>query len=456
MRDPGSFRDPSGFIIYENDKVYRIVNKSYQKHYDHLMNSGLYECLAKDNWLVSHLENNDKSRTQDQYRILDVQKIFPITYPYEWSFSQLKDAALLTLDIQKKCVEYGMTLKDATPYNIQFRDNAPIFIDTLSFEMVENNFAWKPYRQFCEMFIGPLSLMSYKDPRLNKLLISFINGIPLPLINKLLSFRDKLRPSVFMHLVLHHWLSSTSNESSKKEGTTKTIGKKQHLNIITQLQSFVTKLAVLNEKSEWGDYNSETISEKKNYVEDKEVTINSFLQGLHFDLTWDIGSNDGYYSRVIANTYSKEVLSLDIDWKCVEKNYKINTKKSITNVFPILLDLSNPPPSIGWMNKERSNIYERIGSPDLICCFAIMHHIINDNIPISYFIDLLCRSTGHVLLEYVPISDPKCQKIFKSRGDDFEYPSKEYFEELLHKNFAILKSKTLDETERILYLLKKK
>ncbi len=457
MRDSGSFRDPSGFIFYEDNEVFRVVNESYKKNYDHLIDSGLYNVLAENKWIIPHKEVKGKKHSNTQYLTLNPEKIFPITYPYEWSFSQLKDAALLTLNIQEKSIEYNMSLKDSTPYNIQFIDNKPIFIDTLSFELIANDdYSWKPYKQFCEMFLSPLCLMSYKDPNMSKLLINFINGIPLNLTTKLLSFKDKIRPSVFTHLVLHNWLSSSVDKKQKSAKKSKTISKTQHLNIITQLKNFISKLNVLTKNSEWGDYNSETITEKKSYVSDKEDSVNSFLNNLSFNLAWDIGSNDGYYSRVIAKKYSKEVLSLDIDWKCVENNYKINQKEQIKNVYPILLDLSNPSPAIGWVNNERSSIYDRIGKPDLICCFAIMHHIINDNIPISYFIELLAESINYVLIEYIPLSDPKCQKIFSSRGYDFEYPSKDSFESLISKSFKIIKSKTLNETERVLYLLKRK
>ena len=442
MRDTGSFRDPSGFVILDNNKVIRVVNYSYKDHFDHLIKSGLYDFLVKNKWLVSHEEFSGTTFSENQYLTLNAKKIFPITYPYEWSYSQLKDAALLTLKIQEKAIEYDMTLKDSSPYNIQFYKNSPIFIDTLSFEKIKDNFSWKPYKQFCEMFLGPLCLMKYKDPSLLKLLITFIDGVPLELINKLLSLKDKLRPSVLIHLVIHNWISSKSSQSKFDNTKNKKISKSQHLNIIQQLKYFISNLEVTKPRSEWGDYNNETISEKKNYVIDKERTINTFLHDKNFNLVWDMGSNDGFYSRLIASKFSKNVFSLDFDWYAVEKNYVINKKKKITNVFPILFDLSNPSPSIGWANKERSN------------SLALIHHVLNSNIPLEFFIDLLSKSKSLVLIEYVPFSDPKCQKIFKSRDENFKYPSKEEFKKIVCKKFEIINAKKLEETERILFLLK--
>ena len=456
MKDAGSFRDPSGFIFYQNDQVFRSVNYNYKTNFDHLIDSGLYEELVNENLLIDHHELIDQKKEANQYKILRVTKIPFISYPYEWSFNQFKDAILLTLEIQKKSIKYGMTLKDATPFNIQFKDNKPVFIDTLSFELIENNnFVWKPYKQFCEMFLGPLCLMKYVDPNLNKLLINHINGIPIDLVVKLLPFRSKFNFTVLIHLIIHNLIKGKKGADSKKDKKNMIISKSKHLNIINQLESFVSEIDPPLIKTEWGEYNEETLSEKKGYVVDKQNTLKSFLENNKYKLCWDIGSNDGFFSRIIGEKYSENVISFDIDWNCVDENY-LNCKSSgIKNVFPLILDLSNPSPSIGWLNKERASVYERFGSPDLISCFAIMHHIINAGIPLENFIEFLSKSSKDVLIEYVPMSDPKCQIIFESRGNDFNYPSLEFFKEALLNRFEIINSHKLDETDRMLFHLNK-
>ena len=220
--------------------------------------------------------------------------------------------------------------------------------------------------------------------------------------------------------------------------------------------NFVRKMKIIKEDSEWGEYNFETVSEKKDYVKDKEETIESMLKDVKHNVVWDIGSNDGYYSRKVSDLTNGHVMSIDIDWKCVEKNYLINQRKKIDNVTPILADLSNPSPGIGWMNQERSPIYSRIGEPGLICLFAVLHHIINRNVPIDFIIDFIAKSSKNVLIEYVPLSDPKSQIIFASRGDEFTYPSQEEFEEKVSSQFNVVEKKKLAQTDRILFLLEKK
>tara|TARA_B100001057_G_C22825862_1_gene941393 strand:+ start:822 stop:2195 length:1374 start_codon:yes stop_codon:yes gene_type:complete len=454
MKDPGSFRDPSGYVYLENNKIFRVVNISYKENYRLLIDSGLYKELVKKELLIKHSEV-DKTQGNKQYCTLKVDKIFPINYPYEWSFSQLRDAAVLTLEIQKIAVKYGMTLKDATPYNVQFNGHKPIFIDTLSFEkIIDENYAWVAYKQFCEMFLSPLCLMSYEDPSLNKLLIPFLDGIPLNLTNKLLKFKHKIKPSIFINLVLPNIITPKVN--SGKGSSRKKISQKQHLNIVEQLLSFSSQLEVLKEESEWGEYNSETILEKEVYVIEKEKAIEEFLKDKNYKIVWDIGSNDGFYSRKLCALTQSHVMSLDIDWQCVEKNYVINKKKEQNKVTPILFDLSNPSPGIGWMNNERTDIFSRIGEPNLICLFAVMHHVLNKNIPLEFLMDLIVKSESDVLIEYVPFTDPKCQIIFESRSDDFYYPGKGDFENRIKENFEVQDMRRLKPTDRILYFLKKR
>ena len=446
MKDPGSFRDPSGFIFIENDEIYRAINPSYGDHFDFFESSGLYKNLLKYNFIVEH----EKIRNENYHRTLKVEKIFPFTYPYEWSFDQFKDAAIFTLEIQKKSIEFGMTLKDATPYNVQFKNNKPIFIDTLSFEKInDEDYSWIAYKQFCETFLYPLILMSKVDSRLNKLMINFIDGIPIDLALKLIDFKAKLNPFIFLNLVLPSILSKKSKTRNSKIKITK----KQHLNLIDQFLHSMEGLQINKTLTEWDNYNNETLEEKDNYVHDKINNVNSFTKGKKYNIVWDIGSNDGYYSRFFK-TKANSVISLDIDMNCVNRNYIINKKESHDNITPILFDISNPSPGIGWKNEERSSIYSRIGNPDIILFFAIMHHIINNNIPIENIVDFLFAKAKNVLFEYIPFNDPKCLKIFKSRPENFVYPSLDDFINLLNGKFEIEKSVKLKGTDRVLFLLK--
>jgi len=203
-----SFRDPSGFLFEKDGELYRQINVSYFKDYDMLMTSGLYKELIDKKLLIPHKEQG--------YEIIKPEKIPFISYPYEWTFSQLKDTALLTLKIMKISLEHGMILKDASAYNVQFIGCKPIFIDTLSFEKYKEGEAWVAYKQFCQHFLAPLALMAYMDVRLNSLFKSFIDGIPLDLANKLLPIKAKMKPSLFMHLSLNSKFQKKYSKSKKE------------------------------------------------------------------------------------------------------------------------------------------------------------------------------------------------------------------------------------------------
>ena len=199
-----SFRDPSGFVFWSKENIFRQVNQPYRQDYDFLMSSGLYDTLVEKELLISHQEVDQFPRDQlSFYKIIKPERIAFISYPYEWCFSQLKDASLLTLHIQKTALEFGMSLKDCSAYNVQFRYGKPVFIDTLSFERYKEGDPWKAYRQFCQHFLAPLALMSHIDLRLNQLSRVFVDGIPLDLTSNLLPFKTRFSLALFVHIHLH-------------------------------------------------------------------------------------------------------------------------------------------------------------------------------------------------------------------------------------------------------------
>jgi len=202
-RHPASYKDPSGFVFRDSDKIYRQVNKVYAAHYDHLIKSGLYDLLQKKNLLLQHEELNENLlSSEDWYLTLLPEQIPNWSYPYEWCFEQLKDAALLTLEIVQLSIEKGMILKDATPFNIQFYKGRPVLIDTLSFEKYDETQPWIAYRQFCESFLYPLWLSHYHKMNFQNLLSVYPDGIPAAITAKLLPAKSMLNTAVWMHVNL--------------------------------------------------------------------------------------------------------------------------------------------------------------------------------------------------------------------------------------------------------------
>ena len=321
-----SFRDRSGFLFYYENEIYRIINFSYKKQYEKFMNSELYQKLEEKNLIITHSEIENLDIDCDYYKIIKPEKIPFISYPYEWSFSQLKDAALLTLRIQKAAMKYGMTLKDGSAFNIQFHNGHPIFIDTLSFEIYEEGQIWKPYKQFCQHFLAPLALISKKDVRLNLLSKTFIDGIPIDLAAKLLPKTTFGNFGLMAHIHAHA-KSQKHYEDKDAKIKQKTLSKRSFEGLIESLKSSIEKMTWNEDNTEWGDYYSDTNYTEKSFEEKKQF-ISLAIDQVKPKLVWDMGANTGVFSR-LASTKGINTISYDIDPLAVEKNYNSRLKIQI-------------------------------------------------------------------------------------------------------------------------------
>lgn len=448
---PASFRDPSGFIFMRNGSLYRQINGVYSEDYLTLMQSGLYDALLKDSLLVQHDEVDLPPQAPGAFRIIRPEVIPFISYPYEWCFSQLKDAALTTLKIQKKALKHGMTLKDASAFNIQFKKGKPLLIDTLSFEKYREGSPWVAYRQFCQHFLAPLSLMSYTDVRLNQMLRIHLDGIPLDIAHALLPWRTRFKYSTLTHIHLQHRVQRHFADKAVDEKRLK-VGRFGLMGIIASLESAVKKLKWKPEATEWGDYYEDT-----NYspaaLQHKKDIVSAFLLDINPASVWDMGANTGVFSR-IASEMGLPTVSFDIDPAAVEKSYIEVTKKGEMNILPLVLDLTNPSPAIGWAHQERMSLIER-GPVDAVFAFALIHHLaISNNLSFSKIAEFFSRICRYLIIEYIPKSDSQVQRLLRTRKDVFTDYGQQSFEKELSRNFIIKERVDIRESERTLYLMK--
>jgi len=453
-RIEGSFRDPIGFLYYQNGSIYRQVNKSYRENFNHLVNSSLYKTLVNDDLLIPHEDAHiDAYDPNKAFKIISPEEIPFISYPYEWCFSQLKGAALATLKIQKIAFEHGMCLKDCSAYNIQFRNGKPLLIDTLSFEIYQDGQPWAAYRQFCQYFFAPLVLMCYKDIRLNQLLRNYIDGIPLDLTNSLIPLSARFNLSILFHITLH--------AKSQKFFSDKTANIKKHkvnrmsfLGLIDNLESAISKLKWQAQGSQWGEYYTNTnYSEKA--LQHKKQLISEFVEKVNPNSVWDIGGNEGVFSR-IASDQGIQTISFDIDHVAVEKNYLNCIKNGERNILPLLLDLTNPSPNIGWKNQERMSLINR-GPADTVFALALIHHlVISNNLPLYMIADFFSSIGESLVIEFVPTKDSQVQRLLATRKDITHDYTQEVFEQEFRKFFSIQRSEKIRNSERTLYLMIRK
>jgi len=457
----GSFRDPSGSLFYADQKIYRQVNVSYKDDYALLISSGLYQALVEKNLLIAHSEApRDKFKMGGSVdRVLEPKMISFISYPYEWSFSQFKEAALATLRIQKTAMDHGMCLKDASAFNIQFHKGSAVFIDTLSFRKYQEGEPWVAYRQFCQHFLAPLALMSKVDIRFNLLIRNFIDGIPLDLASKILPWGTRLNFGLLTHVHLHAkaQLKHSSSASSENKPLKKaSVSQRGLIGIIDNLYSTIEKLSWSPAGTEWADYydntnySSEAFTKKKSIIQNYLKTVEGPLEKV-----WDIGANDGEFSRAVSR-YVQDVVSFDIDPAAVEINYRKLREHENKNILPLLLDLTNPTPSIGWSHEERESLSER-GPANLILALALIHHLaISNNVPLERIAEFLHRNTQWLVIEFVPKSDSQVQILLATREDVFPKYDLDNFEKDFAKYFKIEEKTPIEGTERTLFLMKAK
>ncbi len=455
-----SFRDPSGFVFNSNGEILRQVNNSYQKDYDSLMDSGLYKILTQKKKLIRHEEVTQAPvEVESCYKVIKPEQIKFISYPYEWSFSQLKDAALLTLSIQKIALSHGMTLKDASAYNIQFLNGNPILIDTLSFSTYKEGSPWVAYRQFCQHFLAPISLMSYLDISLNKLCQIYIDGIPLYIVSKLLPKMTFLNFGLLTHIHLHaksqrNYLKENIKSNNPITKKTISINKNSLLGIVESLEVTIRKLKSKVDRIGWVDYYDSTNYSDISFEAKKKI-VKEFLNEVKPKIIWDLGANIGIFSQISSEIKNSLTISTDYDPEAVEVNYLNCKKNRIENIVPLIVDLTNPSAAIGWNNEERDSFLHR-GPVDLVLSLALIHHIaISNNVPlekIAIFFSAICKS---LIIEFIPKEDNQVQKLLISRDDIFHDYNLETFKNLFQKYFRIIKEISVTGSSRVLFLMEK-
>jgi len=453
QRHPASFRDPSGFVFFANGKYYRQVNQSYAKNFELLVSSGLYSNLISQKFLVPHeVIDRNFGLSDDWYKTLLPQQLSFISYPYEWCFDELKDAALLTLSIMRTSIDHGMVLKDATSFNIQFDKGRPVFIDSLSFEVYDRTKPWIAYRQFCECFLFPLLLGHYLQTDMQKLLTVYSDGIPVNIASKLLPIRSRLSLSVWLHVLLQN---SVGKKADTKQTATR-FTKEKLIRLIDHLQSSIKRLHIKSSgRTTWNNYYDETILSNQ-YLEQKEIIFRELMSDVDVENALDLGCNNGYFSKIIAE-HQVPVVAVDFDGPSINHFYLSEKNKLPSAILPLCIDLTNPSPAIGIHNDERSTFLERAKS-DLVIALAIVHHLVlSKNIPMADVALMLANLTRKALIvEFVPLSDPKSQQLIENKTEYHKPYDANAFELCFSDYFEMERKEIIPQTDRILYRMKRK
>lgn len=443
-----SFRDPSGSVFRREGVLLRQVNPSYELHWTQLESSGLLSALWRDGLLVCHEESTPAhGLTPNAWKVLRPEPIPFVSYPYEWCFGQLKDAALLTLRIQREALARGMTLRDASAFNVQFRRSRPILIDTLSFGRYEEGTPWIAYRQFCQHFLVPLLLMSRVDPRLGLLSRDHLDGVPLDLGAALLPRSTRWRPSIALHVHLHATSIRRHAGTTAARSPAKRVSARGLLGLIDNLESLIGRLDCRVEGGAWWDY-EETHGYAAAARAEKERLVVE-LAGTSPGAVWDLGANTGRFAELLAPA-ATHVVAMDLDHGAVERHWRRRREKP-GPILPLVMDLTNPSPDLGWAEGERDGLGAR-GPADNVLALALVHHLaIGNNVPLPRIAQWLAGLGQRVIIEWVPKEDPQAQRLLASRQDVFTEYTEAGFRTAMEAVFRLSGQAPVSGTARVLY-----
>jgi hypothetical protein len=456
--EPGSFRDPESRVFYAGDEVYRALSPDGLADFEALQASALLD----DERVVRTERAADVSALQgllvhEPAAVLRHERIPFVSYPYEWTFSMLGDAALVQLDLLLAALEHDLVLKDATPYNVQFKGARPVFVDVGSFERLREGEPWVGYRQFCMLYLYPLLLQALKEVPFQPWLRGSIDGITPRQMRGLLSFRDRFRRGVFTNVFLHAKLEEryADRPDQVKREVKRVFKKELFVANVRKMRKLVDRLSWDPPESVWTAY-----GERNTYTDEDARRKDDFVREVarlrDWDLVWDIGCNNGRYSRIAAEV-ARTVVAFDAEQGPVELLYRELRAEANDRILPLTMNLADPSPGLGWRGLERRALADR-GTPDLVLALALVHHVtIGANVPVNEFVDWLASLGAALVIEFPTREDPMVRKLLAPKREGL-HPDYEigFFERCLGEAFEVERSQRLESRTRVLYFARPK
>lgn len=455
---PGSFRDPLNQVFVDDQRVLRGYTTAGVADLDALLESSFFDEAVASRDLVATNRIGTADLDGEWAAVVEHERIAVISYPYEWTFGMLRDAALLQLSLTRRALSEDLITKDATPYNVQFVGAMPVFIDTGSFEVLRRGEPWPGYRQFCQLFLYPLLLRAHRDVPFAPWLRGRTEGITPGEMSNLLSRSQRWRPATFAHVALHARAERRYAASERDvAGELRGAGFGPGL-IDSQLKSLTKTVRRLEWKraaSTWSTY-----SDRSHYTADDLDEKAGFVRevvGQHRRrLVWDLGANDGRFSRIAAE-HSDVVVAVDADELVVDRLYRELSAEQNRTIVPLVMDLIDSSPSLGWRGHERTAFFTR-SSPDVVLALALVHHLaISGTVPIRQIVEWLADMNAEVVLEVPHENDPMVRRLLRAKRPGlFAHYTRERFDAEVRSVFEVRRSSELASGTRTLYHLSRR
>ena len=450
--EPGSFRDWDSRVFYDDGRVLRALSEDGLHDWIALSESKLFEEAVAEGKLVA-TSRVDEASIADAAAVLEHERIPFVSYPYEWTFAMLRDAALLQLELLRRALDEDLMLKDSSSYNVQWRGARPVFIDVGSFERLRPGEPWAGYRQFCMLYLNPLLLQAYKGVDFRPWLRGSLEGITPVEARRLVSFRDLFRRGVMTNVALHARLERKHDDSERDvKSELKRAGFKKELIVanVKRLDKLVRGLEWKPGATEWSGYSATTSYDEADAAR-KEEFVREVVHTREWSLVWDIGCNEGRHTRIAAEN-ARYVVALDGDPAVVDRLYRSLAAEGETTILPLVADVTDPSPALGWQGLERKTLEAR-GRPELTLCLAVLHHVaIGGNVPVPEFLSWLAGLGTALVIEFPTRDDPRVATLLrrKKAGAHPDY-DREPFERALAERFEIERTEELAGGTRVLY-----
>jgi SAM-dependent methyltransferase len=454
--EPASFRDPASRVFYADDgAVLRALTGEALEEFRRVAATDFFTRAVHDGRIVeTELLEPAPADLEGHPAALRHERIPFVSYPYEWSFSMLREAALLQLDLLLESLDEDVILKDGSSYNVQWRGATPVFVDVGSLEPVRTGEAWAGYRQFCMLNLYPLLLQAYKGVSFNAWLRGSLEGISPADLRRVFSLRDILRRGVLTHVRLHSSLEQrlgSTDRNVRAELREAGFGTALIRSNVKRLQRLVRGLEPRSSTSAWTRYGPTTTYEEADAERKAEFVRTATSTGRH-RLAWDLGAGHGRYTRIAAQ-HAAYTVALDADPAVVDRLFRSLAAEGDRSILPLVADVADPPPALGWRGRERVPL-ERRGRPDLVLCLALVHHLaLSANVPLAELVGWLRSLDATLVVEFVTADDPMAKRLLerKRAGLHADY-DRETFERLIGEAFAIERTEELASGARVLYL----
>ena len=455
--EPGSFRDRTARVFYSNGSVCRGMSAPALEEWQSVATTSFFkQALETGRVVATEVVDPAAAREMDPSRewaaVLRHQTIPFVSYPYEWCFGMLRHAALLQLELLEAALAEGIALKDATPFNVQWIGPRPIFIDVASFVRWTEGQSWTGYRQFCRMFLYPLFLQAYKGVPFHPWLRGRLDGISAEECWRMTSWRDVFRPGMLSHVAAQSRLErgyANTARDIRRELHRAGFDRRLISTNLAGLKKLVGGLAWAPRESAWSDY-VRSNSYNHNESMDKERFVETVLASSQQRLVWDLGCNTGRFAKLAAK-YAAYVVAIDSDHESIERLYDELRHEAVGNVLPLVMDVSDPSPGLGWRGAERRPLLQR-GRPDVVLCLALIHHLaISSNVPIADLVDWFAEIGARLIIEFPTPEDAMVKRLLLNKDSPYADYCVEYFEKALGVRFDIRKRLPLSSGTRILY-----